>query len=173
MHNVDVEALDATISAARADPSAARQKVRFDGTWQTGGGPQFTATIPVPNGDPVTFQADFPPPMGGTGSAPNPLAYCFWGGMACYAMTFAQEAARQGVHITGLRARAEAEVDQTRALGLSDDPPVERIDWYLDVQTDAADDTVAELKRLADAQCPGVFCLRNPVDLHTHLEPRA
>ena len=24
--------------------------------------------------------------MGGTGSAPNPLAYCFWGGMACYAL---------------------------------------------------------------------------------------
>ncbi len=64
---------------------------------QTGEGqPQFRAIIPVPNGDPFVFEADFPPPMGGTGSAPNPLAYCFWGGLACYAMTYAQEAARQG-----------------------------------------------------------------------------
>jgi len=49
--------------------------------------------------------------MGGTGSAPNPLAYCFWGGLACYAMTYAQEAARQGVALRALRARTEADVD--------------------------------------------------------------
>jgi len=55
----------------------------------------------------MIFVADFPPSMGGTGSAPNPLTYCFWGGMA---------------------------------------------------------------KRLADEQCPGVYCLRNPVELTTRLE---
>ena len=85
MHNVD--ALEQTIVKARSHPEALKQHVEFGGEWQTGGGPQFVASIPVPNGEPVIFQADFPPPMGGTGSAPNPLAYCFWGGMACYAMT--------------------------------------------------------------------------------------
>ncbi len=74
---------------------------------------------PGPNGDPVIFEADFPPPMGGTGSAPNPLAYCFWGGLACYAMTYAQEAARQGIELRAVRARTEAEVDQSRALGVT------------------------------------------------------
>ena len=123
MHNVNVDALEQTARTAQSDPAALKQRVTFDGEWQTGGGPQFAATIPVPNGDPVTFQADFPPPMGGTGSAPNPLAYCFWGGMACYAMTYAQEAAKQGVQLRALHARAEAEVDMTRALGVTDNPP--------------------------------------------------
>ena len=85
-----------------------------------------------PPGGEMIFEADFPPPMGGTGSGPNPLAYCSWGGLACYAMTFAQEAARQGVQIKALRAHAQAEVDQTRALGLTDRPPVEcRSGWVL------------------------------------------
>ncbi len=113
--------------------------------------------------------ADFPPPMGGTGSAPNPLAYCFWGGMACYAMTYAQEAARQGVVLRALRARTEAEVDMTRALGITDNPPVEHIDWHLEVDADAPPETLDELKRIADEHCPGIYCLRNPIDLTTHL----
>jgi len=83
MHNVNTDALQQTIAKAEQDPGALKQRVSFDGEWQTQEGqPQFRATIPVPNGEPFEFVADFPPPMGGTGSAPNPLAYCFWGGLA-------------------------------------------------------------------------------------------
>jgi len=124
MHNVNTEALKQTIAQAEEDPSALKQRVNFDGDWQTGEGrPQFRATIPAPNGQPFVFEADFPPPMGGTGSAPSPLAYCFWGGLACYAMTYAQEAARQGVELRSMRARTEAEVDMSRALGVTDNGP--------------------------------------------------
>jgi uncharacterized OsmC-like protein len=170
MHNVNVEAVERTAALAEADPSAVVQHVVFDGEWQTQeGAPQFRAQIPVPSGEPVIFESDFPPPMGGTGSAPNPLAYCFWGGLACYAMTFAQEAARRGVELRGLRARIEADVDQSRALGVSDRPPVERIDWHVDVDADASAAVIAELKQAADDHCPGVWCIRNPVNLHTHV----
>ena len=142
----------------------------FDGEWQVQEGqPQFRSTIPVPNGEPFVFEADFPPPMGGTGSAPNPLAYCFWGGLACYAMTYAQEAARQGVQLRSVRARAEAEVDMSRALGVTNNAPVERIDWHLEVDADAPREKLEELKRIADEHCPGVYCVRNPVELTTHL----
>jgi uncharacterized OsmC-like protein len=170
MHNLNVDAVEATAATARTNPDAVIQAVAFDGEWQTAeGAPQFRATIPVPSGGSVTFEADFPPPMGGTGSAPNPLAYCFWGGLACYAMTYAQEAARRGVELRGLRARVEARVDQSRALGVSDRPPVARIDWRLEVDADASADRLEELKRLADDHCPGVYCIRNPIDLHTEV----
>lgn len=175
MHNVDVDALQQTIAKARQDPSTAVQEVAFDGDWNAGEGAQFRASIPVPNGDAVTFEADFPPPMGGTGSAPNPLAYCFWGGLACYAMTYAQEAARQGIELRGLRASAEARVDQTRALGVTDNPPVDQINWRLEVDADAPAERLQELKDIADDHCPGAFCVRNPIELHTELvtEPAA
>ena len=170
MHNVNVDALEQTVAKARQDPSAVKQQVSFDGVWQTEEGrPQFRASIPVPNGDPVIFEADFPPPMGGTGSAPNPLAYCFWGGLACYAMTYAQEAARQGIELRAVRARTEAEVDQSRALGVTDNPPVAQIDWHLEVDADAPREQLEALKQLADDHCPGVWCVQNPVNLRTHL----
>jgi uncharacterized OsmC-like protein len=172
MHNVNVEAVERTAAKAASEPSAVVQLVAFDGEWQTKPGrPQFRATIPVPNGEPVVFEADYPPPMGGTGAAPNPLAYCFWGGLACYAMTYAQEAGRRGVQLRSLRARVETVVDQSRALGVSDRPPVERIDWSLDVDADADPETLAELKRAADEHCPGAYCIRNPIDLRTHVRP--
>ena len=170
MHNVDTDALKQTIAKAEQDPSALKLHISFDGEWQTGEGqPQFRAVIPVPNGEPFVFEADFPPPMGGTGAAQNPLAYCFWGGMACYAMTYAQEAARQGIRLRSVRARTEAEVDMSRALGVTDNAPVERIDWHLEVDADAPREKLEELKRSADEYCPGVYCVRNPVELTTHL----
>jgi uncharacterized OsmC-like protein len=169
MHNVNLEALNETIRKAREDPSVVRQQAELSGEWSVEeGAPQFRGTIPYPGGE-LTFEADFPPPMGGTGSAPNPLAYCFWGGLACYAMTFAQEAARQGVEIRLLRAHLRTESDQTRALALSDRPPVEHIDWELDVEADGDPEKLEEIKRLADEHCPGVFCLRNPIELHTSM----
>ena len=170
MHNVNVEVVEATVRAAGEDPSVLRQAVGFEGIWQTEeGAPQFRGTIPVPGAEPVAFEADFPPQMGGNGVAPNPLAYCFWGGLACYAMSFAQEAARAGVEIRWLRARVEAEVDMSRALGLSERPPVEQIEWQLEVEADASPATLEELKRLADEHCPGAYCIRNPIDLRTRL----
>lgn len=170
MHNVNVAALEQTVAKAQEDPGTVKQPVAFDGEWQTQEGrPQFRASIPVPNGEPVIFEADFPPPMGGTGSAPNPLAYCFWGGLACYAMTYAQEAARQGIELRAVRARTEAAVDQSRALGVTDNPPLDRIDWHLEVDADAPREKLEELKKLADEHCPGVWCVQNPVNLHTHL----
>ena len=84
-------------------------------------------------------------------------------------MTYAQEAAKHGVLLRALRARADAELDMTRALGVTDNPPVQGIDWHLEVDADAPREKLEELKRIADEHCPGVYCVRNPVELTTHL----
>lgn len=168
MHNVNVEAVEQTAAKAVADPAAVINAVKFEGVFQTEGGAQFRGTIPFPGGETV-FEADFPPPMGGTGSAPNPLAYCFWGGLACYAMTFAQEAARLGIELRSLRADVQTNVDLARALGVSENPPVDNINWTLAVESDATAEQLAELKRLSDDHCPGAYCIKSPIDLRTNV----
>ncbi len=169
MQNVNREALEASAAQAADDPASARQQVSLTGEWQDEqGAPQFRGTIPYPGGE-VEFSCDFPPPMGGSGAAPNPLAYCFWGGLACYAMTYALEAAREGVELTALRATVAAEVDLSRALGVSERPPVEGIDWTLEVESDAGRDVLDRLKALADERCPGAYCVRNPIPLETRV----
>lgn len=169
MHNVDVEAVTKTAEAGRADPAAVRMPVELRGDWSVSGGPQFRGSIAYPGGE-AEFAADFPPSLGGTGSAPNPLAYCFWGGLACYAMTFASEAAFAGVELRALRGTVRTEVDQSRMLGLSERPPVEGIEWRLEVEADAPPGEIARLKERADARCPGVYCIRNPIALETSVE---
>jgi len=171
MHNVNLEAVRETAEKAAQDPGAAVQPVAFDGEWQTAeGAVQFTTEIPLPDGRSVTFEADYPAQMGGRGAAPGPLAYCFWGGIACFAMTYAQEAALKGIEIRSLRARVRTEMNMSRALGVSEMPPVEGIDWYLEVDAEASDEALAEIKELSDERCPGAYCIKNPIELRTHLE---
>lgn len=170
MHNVNLDSLLQTVEQGAADPSLLRQPVELSGDWQTRPGtPQFQGRIPYPGGE-VEFSCDFPPQLGGSGSAPNPLAYCLWGGLACYAMTYAIEAAREGIELRALRGRITTEVDQTRALGLSERPPVDEISWALEVEADADGETLERLKQQADARCPGVYCIRNAIELTTTVE---
>lgn len=170
MHNVNTDAVRQTAAAAAADPSSLRQQVRFEGSWQgREGAPQFVAQIPLPDGSSVPFAADFPPPMGGRGQAPNPLAYCFWGGLACYAMSFAQEAALAGVELRSLHAVVTTDFNMAYALGVGEAPPVQQLDWELIVEADARPEQLEQLKAAADAHCPGAYCIRNPIDLRTSL----
>ena len=85
-------------------------------------------------------------------------------------MTYALEAARLGVELRSLRGTVTAEVDQARALGVSDRPPVEGVTWSLEVDAAAPADVLDRLKEQADARCPGVYCLRNPISLETRVE---
>jgi uncharacterized OsmC-like protein len=167
MHNVDLDKLAQTVEAGRRDPGALKQPVDLTGEWNSAGdGPQFRGTIPYPMGQ-VEFSCDFPAALGGGGAAPNPLAYCLWGGLACYAMTFATEAAREGVELQGLHGRITTVVDLARALGMSERPPVDRITWTLEVDADASAEAIEHVKTLADQRCPGVYCIRNPMPLET------
>lgn len=167
MHNVDLERLSQTVEAGRRDPGALGQPVDLTGEWNSAGdGPQFRGTIPYPMGE-IEFTCDFPPALGGGGVAPNPLAYCLWGGLACYAMTFATEAAREGLELRGLHGRITTVVDMARALGLSEESPVDQITWALTVDADVSVETVERVKTLADQRCPGVYCIRNPMPLET------
>ncbi len=169
MQNLNLEAVEESAAKARQEPAALQQNVSLGGEWElTEGQPQFRGRIPYPHGE-IEFTADFPPPLGGTGAAPSPLAYCFWGGLACYAMTFATEAAREGIEVSRLHATVEATVDMAPALGATDSPPVEQIRWTLDVKTDVDAATLERLKQQADDRCPGAYCIRNPIELVTEV----
>ena len=72
MHNVNVDALEQTIAKVQQDTSAVKQRVAFDGERQTQEGGRSSARASrFPTASPSS-SADFPPPMGGTESAPNP-----------------------------------------------------------------------------------------------------
>ena len=169
VNNVNIEAAGAFVEQVKADPSLAKKSKRVEGRWNfTAGQPQFSATMAHQTGE-TTVRADFAPFMGGEGLAPDPIQYCLYGLAACYAGTFVGLAAAQGVALRSLSVVAENRVDLSRSLGLSEVPVVEQVSLTLQVDTDAGEEHLAELERLARERCPGVYCLSNPIPIEFKL----
>ncbi len=167
MHNVRVRQLEQTRAGAGEDPSRATIDIDLRGGWRTDESqPQFAGAVQFPKGE-TTFEADFPPFLGGEGRAPSPLAYCFYGAMCCYGATFATQAAMEGVELRALRIRLRLSVDFSTALGLDRRPPLSAFRFEVEVDTDATDDRVQEVKRLADERCPAIWAMENKIDWET------
>ena len=137
---------------------------KVEGSWNLEDGKvQFTSILEHPNGVTVV-EADGPPFMGGAGIKPDPVQYCLFGLAACYAQTFASIAAEKGIKLNELRVSAENKVNLSKALGLSNEPIVEKV--VLEVRAfGEKGENLNEIKKLAGQRCPGVYCLTNPIKL--------
>lgn len=169
--NVDVEALRSTIDQA-ASGGSTRQTVVLEGDWNfQDGQPQFAASLATPRAGQVTLRADFPPHMGGNGLAPSAVQYCMYGAMACFASTYALVAALEGVQLRSLHVRSTADLNFARFFGVSEAPALDALRWEVEVESDAPQETLDRLLRLAEERCPATWCLRNPVPLEASVTP--
>ncbi len=166
INNVNVEALERTA----ADPALLRRKQQGAGEWLLeAGGPQFRAEVSYEGGK-VVMESDQPSILGGGGTRPGPLHYCFFGLVSCYAATFATVASQMGLALKKLSGRLEADLNFSRVFGLSQDPIMEEVRITLHVESDAPREKLAEVERLAYDRCPAVFALTSQVRLKPTLE---
>lgn len=166
MNKVNLEALEGT---AR-DPTKIRRKQQVAGEWLLeAGGPQFRAEVSFEGGK-VVMESDQPSFLGGGGTRPGPLHYCFFGLLSCYTATFAAVAAQMGISLHKLSARLEADLNFSRVFGLSQDPIMEEVRITVQVKSDAPRAKLAEVERLAYERCPAVFALTEKVRLKPGLE---
>ncbi|MDO8340171.1 MAG: OsmC family protein [Candidatus Burarchaeum sp.] len=125
------------------------------------GKPQFRASLK--HGESFTIvEADAPSFMGGSALKPDPVQYCLFGLAACFAQTFASIAAEKGIKLRNLKVTAENKMNLKKAVGLSNEPMVERVKLKVTV---SGGKNMGELLRLAKERCPGVYCLTNPIKL--------
>lgn len=169
-NNVDVQALERVARQFEADPDKARKTQVIEGEWVLeGGGAQFRANISYEGGERV-FESDQPTNLGGSGSLPGPMHYCFFGLASCYASTFATVASMMGVRLEKLSCRVEADVNFSRTFGLSEDPAIEEVRVRLEVKSDAPGEKIKEVEELALKRCPVVTTLTTPVKLSSTVE---
>lgn len=168
-NNINVEGINATVEKIKKDPSAAKKVNRMEGEWNTGEGPQFSATVTFEKGR-ATIEADQPSFLGGGGSRPGPMIYCLYGSASCYAATFATMAALEGVEIRKLTITAESSMDLSKVFGLSDNPIAEKVRFILQVDSPAPAEKIREIEALSKERCPAVYCLTNPIALETELK---
>jgi uncharacterized OsmC-like protein len=155
----------AFVEEVKADKSKAIKVKTVEGNWNlVDGKPQFVSILEHANGSTIV-EADGPPFMGGSGIKPDPVQYCLFGLAACFAQTFASIAAEEGIELKKLKVSAENKVNLSRALGLGNEPIVERVKLSVEVSSEADKDKLKEIENLAKERCPGVYCLTNPIKL--------
>lgn len=165
MNHVNMESLTKLMEAIKGDSANGKITPKVTGKWMfEEGQPQFRSEMEIEGGT-FTVDADMPTLLGGWGSAPGPLHYCLYGLASCYAFTFAALAAMEGVALRKLEVETEGHIDVSKVFGLSDDPIVEEVRWRVVVDSDADDQTIERLKKLAEERCPAVYCLMNPIKL--------
>jgi uncharacterized OsmC-like protein len=108
--------------------------------------------------------------MGGSGSQPGPMHYCFYGLASCYTGTFATMVAMFGIKLKKLTAKAEADINFAKVFGISDETIMEEVRVKLTVVSDDPIEKIKQAEELALQRCPVVFTLGNPVKLVLFLE---
>ncbi|MDP2953562.1 MAG: OsmC family protein, partial [Chloroflexota bacterium] len=118
LNNVNVGVLEQVVREARTDRSKVKRSQRIEGEWLLKeGGPQFRAEVSFEGGK-LVMEADQPKNLGGGGTRPGPLHYCFFGLVACYTATFAAVASQMGIKLQKLTARLEGDLNFSRVFGL-------------------------------------------------------
>jgi uncharacterized OsmC-like protein len=111
-----------------------------------------------------------PSHVGGQNCAPSPLEFLLAGAVGCYAAVFAFYAAKLGVAYDSFEAVARTEFD-VRGHMMPEAPSsaFKKVTISIDVASDAPQDKLQEVERLAFAGCPGISTLRQPVEVETKL----
>lgn len=170
LNNVNVGMLEQVIREAQTDRSRVKRSQKIMGEWLLEKGrPQFRAEVSFEGGK-IVLESDQPTNLGGGGTRPGPLHYCFFGLVSCYTATFAAMASIMGIELKKLTARLEGDLDFSRVFGLSREPVMEEIRIALQVESDAPREKLEEAERLAYERCPAVFALTEQVRLNTSLE---
>lgn len=174
--NVNIDVLEETIAAVKADPASAKRTQKAQGAWNlTAGQPQFRAEVSFQGGS-LALESDQPPFQGGAGTRPSPMQYALFGLAACFATTFVSMAALEGLHLEEVRATAEFDMDLSKALGLEDRPIIEGVRITIEVRSPDPRQVIERVARLAEERCPATYCLTNAIPLSATvvaLEPAA
>lgn len=171
IYRVELKKLRDTIENVKKNPDEAKRATKIEGTWNIdeGDGPQFESEIVFEKGK-MNFEMTQPTFLGGSGTRPGPMHYCLFGLASCYAASFATVAAMEDFPLDGLKIIAENRIDFSGILGLSNNPPIEGVKITAFVKSDAPEQEIRRIEKLAKERCPVVFCLTNPINLETELE---
>lgn len=170
LNNVSVGMLEQVTRKAETDKSKVKRTQKIQGEWLLEEGqPQFRAEVSFESGQ-IVMESDQPKNLGGGGTRPGPLHYCFFGLISCYTATFAATASQMGIVLRKLTASLEGNLNFSRVFGLSKELVMEEIRITLQVESNAVREKLEEAEKLAYERCPAVFALTEKIRLSTALE---
>lgn len=164
LNRVDVDKFKETMDKARKDPSTGKKTMEVEGEWRLNRtGPQFESRIKTEKGGEIMLLSDETLILGGGGTAPNPVQYCIYGLIACYAATFSKWAAIEGIVLRSFKIKAQANMDLTASFGVTKNPILEHLKWEMIVDSDASIQKLEQLNEIAKERCPGYYCVTHAI----------
>ena len=111
-----------------------------------------------------TIDSDEPFALGGAASAPDPVELMLAALGASLTGAWLLAAEHQGVRLTALSIRLSAVIDLRGRAGHNPliRPGVQRIDYWVEVESDAPAEALEAVRRAAEAEAPLLDNLRNP-----------
>lgn len=111
-----------------------------------------------------TFVIDEPESLGGTDHGPNPVEFVLASLAGCINVVVHMVAKERGVEIRGLRVTVQGSLDPSRLMALPTENRAgfEAIELLAEVDSDASDEEVDEILRIAETRCPVADNLLSP-----------
>lgn len=167
INGIDIDVMAKTKQSMENDPAAALKTNVIEGHWDVKN-TRFRAKIPWSKSE-FELSADIPPFLGGKGEMLGALQYCLFGSAACYIGTLASVAAEEGIDLGNIHLRIENDVNFRPVLGIAKEPTVKEVRIKVTVERDLDPEVLKRLKEKTDAQCPGMYCLTQPIPVQTEV----
>lgn len=168
MNNVNIKEMEKFVELISKDPSQAKKNKKITGSWVFDEGkPQFVSTIEFSKGK-VNLNCELPPFAGGYGTSPDPIQYCLYGLAACFAVTFAASATKEGVKLTKLDVTAENWMDLRKQMGISKDNIIQKVKFTVHAEG-APKDVLMKILKLAEERCPGTECVTRSIPFEVEM----
>lgn len=158
---IDLDTFNATRDAVAEDPDVGRGSFSTVTEWVDGARARTSARS-------FSIETDEPEPLGGTDQAVDPMELLLAAVGTCLQIGWVTQAAKRDVDLRALRIEVEGDYDLRGYLDLDNDvrPGFSRLRYTVDVDADADDAVLDEIRRAAEATSPMFDNARNgaPID---------
>jgi uncharacterized OsmC-like protein len=168
MNNVNIDKILETREKLLKGEIEEKRAFQVEGEWIFEGNVQFIGTIQFPNGL-AELSTDQPIISGGHGNALNPVQYCVFAMISCYATTFMTIATQKGIKINKLKAKGMVLVNMKSVFEITNEPVVEKVSIELEVESSVSKEELLEVKKLADKKCPAAYVIQNVIPFESKI----
>lgn len=147
--NLDISTMEQTKAHVAANPEDGKGAFETETAWQDG-------AVAVTQARSFTLKTDEPAPLGGTDSAIDPMELLLASLGTCLTIGWVTHANQRGVDFRDLKIKVTAPYDLRGYLDLAQDvrPGFLNLDYSIEVDTDADDAVLEEIKAAAEKGSP-------------------
>lgn len=171
VNGIDLQALDETVEAIKADASCGAVHFRVKTEWKGQTKSESAVESYSIGGETVkrnfTIVADEPHELLGTNTAPNPQELLMSAVNACMMVGYVAQASVRGIALDSVRIETDGELDLRGFLGIDESVPpgYRRINYTVHLEGDGTREQYEDIHQAVMATSPNYFNMAQPIQM--------